>query len=116
MEWYSGTGAGGQHRNKHQNSARVEHMPTGLVRSAQCRSREDSRREALSSLCSALDELEANSQAEEGNRARRAQVGLGERADRRRLWSFQRDCVEDFLTGQSCRCSDALKGQLDRLW
>ena len=30
VEWYSGTGAGGQHRNKHQNCCRITHKATGL--------------------------------------------------------------------------------------
>ena len=30
LEWYSGTGAGGQHRNKHQNCCRITHVETGL--------------------------------------------------------------------------------------
>ena len=31
IEWYSGTGAGGQHRNKHQNCCRITHIETGLT-------------------------------------------------------------------------------------
>jgi len=30
VEWYSGTGAGGQHRNKHQNCCRITHIESGL--------------------------------------------------------------------------------------
>ena len=31
LEWYSGQGAGGQHRNKHQNCCRITHIETGLT-------------------------------------------------------------------------------------
>jgi len=34
IDWFSGTGAGGQHRNKHQNCVRIKDMETGIV--AQC--------------------------------------------------------------------------------
>lgn len=30
LAWFSGTGAGGQHRNKHQNCCRITHIATGL--------------------------------------------------------------------------------------
>lgn len=30
VEWYSGSGAGGQHRNKHQNCCRITHLETGI--------------------------------------------------------------------------------------
>lgn len=114
--WFSGTGAGGQHRNKHQNSARITHLPTGLVRTAQTRSRENSKAEAMSALNAELDRV-AFERARGGlNSIRRDQVGSGERSDRRRVWAFQRDVVEDLVTGRSARCRDALNGGMDRLW
>lgn len=31
IDWFSGSGAGGQHRNKHQNCCRLTHIPTGIT-------------------------------------------------------------------------------------
>lgn len=34
LDWFSGTGAGGQYRNKTQNSLRLRHIPSGIVATA----------------------------------------------------------------------------------
>ena len=53
VQWYSGTGKGGQHRNKHQNCCRVTHKPTGIRASGTGdRSRENNKRSAIS-VCKA---------------------------------------------------------------
>jgi protein subunit release factor A len=47
FEWFSGTGKGGQHRNKHQNCCRCIHEPTGIqANGTGSRSREDNKRSA----------------------------------------------------------------------
>lgn len=44
FEWFSGTGKGGQHRNKHQNCCRCIHEPTGIsANGTSSRSREDNK-------------------------------------------------------------------------
>lgn len=44
FEWFSGTGSGGQHRNKHQNCCRCIHEPTGITANgANSRSREENK-------------------------------------------------------------------------
>jgi peptide chain release factor 1 len=49
FEWFSGTGKGGQHRNKHQNCCRCIHEPTGIAANGtSSRSREDNKRSAYS--------------------------------------------------------------------
>lgn len=35
LDWFSGSGAGGQHRNKHQNCLRLTHIPSGLMSTSQ---------------------------------------------------------------------------------
>ena len=47
FEWFSGTGKGGQHRNKHQNCCRCIHEPTGITANGtNSRSREDNKKVA----------------------------------------------------------------------
>lgn len=53
IQWFSGTGKGGQHRNKHQNCCRVRHLPTGIQAiGTNSRSREDNKRNAMN-ICKA---------------------------------------------------------------
>ena len=34
IEFFTGTGKGGQHRNRHYNCVRIHHIPTGLIATA----------------------------------------------------------------------------------
>lgn len=48
FQWFSGTGKGGQHRNKHQNCCRCIHISTGIsANGTNSRSREDNKRAAM---------------------------------------------------------------------
>lgn len=51
VEYFSGTGAGGQHRNKHQNCVRLHHLESRAIGTGQSsRKRSSNMREAISSL------------------------------------------------------------------
>lgn len=51
LDWYSGSGAGGQHRNKHQNCLRLTHIPSGItVTAADGRDRPSNQRRAFERL------------------------------------------------------------------
>lgn len=49
--WFSGTGAGGQHRNKHMNCLRLKHIPSNIqVTAKNHRDRISNERDALEKL------------------------------------------------------------------
>ncbi len=51
IDYFSGTGAGGQHRNKHQNCVRMRHIESGGFATGQShRERQSNLREAFNSL------------------------------------------------------------------
>lgn len=51
LEWFSGQGAGGQHRNKHQNCCRITHIESGLrAQGTECRERVANQRKAFNRL------------------------------------------------------------------
>lgn len=117
IEWFSGSvGAGGQNHQKTQNCARVTHVPTGLVRIAQTRSRQNSLKAALAAINADLNRLAANSANAAENDVRRKQVGSGERSDKRRTFRFQDGLVHDHITGKSSTVSRVMNGCLDLLW
>lgn len=116
VSFFSGTGKGGQHRNKHQNSVRMTHLPTGLTQTAVSRSKEDNLRQARMRLEEELNRLENARLHREVNDLRARQVGSGQRGDKRRTYRFQDDKVVDHFTGKSARCADVMKGSIDLLW
>ena len=115
-EWYSGTGAGGQHRNKHQNSCRLTHVPSGTVVTAQCRSRENSYAQALAEIQRRVDKnftLCYNAKVSED---RKQQVGSGMRGDKIRTYRFQDDRVQDHQSMNEASVKKVMNGNFDLLW
>lgn len=116
IEWYSGTGAGGQHRNKHQNSCRITYIPTGIVVTSQCRSRTNSLESAKAEIVSRVNALQLSKATSETSNARKMQVGSGMRGDKVRTYRFQDDSVKDHLTNRVSSVKTVLKGNFDLLW
>ena len=51
IDYFSGTGSGGQHRNKHQNCVRIQHIESNVMSTGQSsKSRKNNIKEALSGL------------------------------------------------------------------
>ena len=116
IEWYSGTGAGGQHRNKHQNSCRITHIPTGIVATAQCRSRQNSLKEALETVQNQVDNIRQNQYNSNIASNRKTQVGSGMRGDKIRTYRFQDDVVKDHVSNSTASVKKVLAGNFDLLW
>lgn len=116
IEWYSGTGAGGQHRNKHQNSCRITHIPTGLIATAQTRSRQNSYNLAVAEIQQQVADLTQRSYNSKIAENRKQQVGTGMRGDKIRTYRFQDDRVQDHVTGKIASTKKVLQGNFDLLW
>lgn len=115
IEWFSGTGKGGQKRNKVQSCCRVHHVPSGLKRESQGRSREANRRDAFAALEELLDQKLANQQRGQLSTIKKSQIGSGQRGDKFRTYRFQDDQVIDHVTGKKASCSKVMKGRFDLL-
>ena len=116
IEWYSGTGAGGQHRNKHQNSCRITHIPSGVVATAQTRSRQNSYNLAVAEIQQQVDAHFKRQYNSNISSTRKNQVGSGMRGDKIRTYRFQDDRVQDHVTGKIASTKKVLSGNFDLLW
>lgn len=55
LDWFSGTGAGGQHRNKHKNCCRIRHKQTGITTTGQDhKSRRQNQKDAFDKMVKLL--------------------------------------------------------------
>jgi peptide chain release factor 1 len=116
IEWYSGTGAGGQHRNKHQNSCRITYIPTGQTTTAQCRSRQNSLEQAKTALMEELQTADRMHRKLSLDADRKQQVGSGMRGDKIRTYRFQDDVVKDHITERSGSVKQVMRGNFDIMW
>lgn len=114
--WFSGTGKGGQHRNKHQNSCRVRHVATGMVESRQGRHREANLRDAKQALLTRISGQSAANEAASSARAKKRQVGSGMRADKTVTIRMQDNRATHHVTGRTMRADRYMRGMMDDLW
>ena len=116
IEWYSGTGKGGQNRNKVQCCCRLKHIPTGLITTSQTRSRINSLDNAKKAMLELLSDSTDRNINQQRNNIRQNQVGSGERGDKVRTIQFQNDRVTDHRNGKTITATEFMKGQMNKLW
>ena len=74
VDWFSGTGCGGQYRNKHQNCCRIRHKDSGAIATGQ------SQRDRVSNLKEAMENLTKSPKFKSWAKVRVGEV-TGEKAD-----------------------------------
>ena len=74
VDWFSGTGCGGQYRNKHQNCCRIRHKDSGAISTGQ------SQRDRVSNLKEAMENLIRSPKFKAWVKVRVGEV-TGEKAD-----------------------------------
>jgi len=103
VSWFSGSGAGGQYRNKHQNCCRLLHKPTGLRCVGQReRSREKNLADAMMRLAA---KVRAHLELPDERRAGGVVV---------RTYHLERGVVTDHATEQQAAPGPVLDGHLER--
>lgn len=116
ISWFSGTGPGGQNRNKVQACCRVRHVPTGITAVSQMRTRNMSLSQAMDDLRKKIEESIRTRVTDNERRERMGQIGTGQRGDKIRTVQFQNDAAVDHRTGLRISAAQYMKGNMDRLW
>ena len=112
IDWFSGSGAGGQYRNRHPLCCRLTHIPTGLtVVSTRHRSRGQNYRAAMDDLTARLA-LSASDDAHEADQMVRQTHVNPERSGKAWTWNDQRNEVVVHATGERVTMVAALRGRL----
>ena len=102
IEWFSGKGAGGQYRNKHQNCCRITHIASGKRATGQSnRERPANQKEAFNRL---VGMILAETEVEEERRSTQSVV---------RDYHFARNVVTDYGSGLKDDIKKVMEGGLD---
>jgi peptide chain release factor 1 len=117
VDVYRSSGPGGQSVNTTDSAVRITHLPSGLVVTCQDeKSQHKNKAKALQVLRSRLFDLKLAEQEAERSRARKAQVGTGDRSAKIRTYNFPQSRVTDHRIGMTLhRLPEILNGDLDEL-
>jgi peptide chain release factor 1 len=112
IDVFRSSGPGGQSVNTTDSAVRVTHIPSGIVVSQQDeKSQHKNKAKALKILRSKLYDLQRSEQESERAKARKSQIGTGDRSERIRTYNFPQGRVTDHRINMTLyKLTDFLSG------
>lgn len=115
LETTRGTGSGGQHKNTTDSCVIITHYSTGIKVVRDGRYQHQNKEEALKEVSKRVNNFYRTGHLEDSVEERRAQIGKGDRSDKRRTYRVKDDIVIDHITNKSARLKDILRGNIQLL-
>lgn len=117
IDFYRGTGKGGQHRNTTDSACRIVHIPTGLMVTCEDeRSQFQNKDKALTQIRSRLYNQKLAQQESNISQKRKQLVGRGDWANRIRTYNFKKQQFYDHrINYVTTQIYDIMSGNLDQL-
>lgn len=116
IDYTRGTGNGGQHKNTTNSCVVIVHLPTGIKVVRDGRNQHRNKEDALAEIKKRVNSFYRTGHTEEIVEERNAQIGNGERSDKKRTYREKDDRVTDHETGKSASLKQFMKGKLELLW
>ncbi len=117
IDTYRASGAGGQHVNKTDSAVRITHLPSGIVVECQDeRSQHKNKARAMSLLQAKLLSNAQQEQTSEQAKARKLQVGSGDRSERIRTYNFPQNRLTDHRINLTLyKLDEIIQGELTQV-
>lgn len=112
IRFFSGTGKGGQHRNKHQCCVMMTHITTNITVKIEGRSKDSNIEEAKKIMYQRLKEHFQKQHDQKYSNIRNNQI---DNVNKRRTYNYKINQVIDHVSNKTCTIKDMFKGNINIL-
>jgi len=113
VRYTTGTGAGGQHKNRTSSCVIMKHIPSGLKIKIDGRNQHQNYREAKKELQKKLNSLNNSNFKSDEKEEKRNQVGINNRSNKMRTYNVKTGLVKNHISGKKTSLRNIYKGKLE---